>query len=62
MKKNNLIAVLCFIDFKRAFDSIHKGTMMKILRAYDVPPNLLRAIESIVRRLKGQGGYPRWQQ
>ena len=47
MKKNNLTTVLCFIDFKKAFDSIHRGTMMKILKAYGVPPNLLRAIESM---------------
>ena len=33
VKKNNLTAVLCFIDFKKAFDSIHRGTMMKILKA-----------------------------
>ena len=47
VKKNNLTAVLCFIDFKKAFDSIHRGTMMKILKAYGVPPNLLRAIETM---------------
>ena len=33
--------------FKKAFDSIHRGTMMKILKAYGVPPNLLRAIETM---------------
>ena len=47
VKKNNLPAVLCFIDFRKAFDSIHRGKMMKILKAYDVPPNLLRAIKSM---------------
>ena len=47
VKKNNLTAVLCFIDFKKAFDSIHRGTMMRILKAYGVPPNLLRAIETM---------------
>ena len=47
VKKNNLTAVLCFIDFKKAFDSIHRGTMIKILKAYGVPPNLLRAIETM---------------
>ena len=26
VKRNNLAAVLCFIDFKKAFDSIHRGT------------------------------------
>ena len=47
VKKNNLTAVLCFIDFKKAFDSIHRGAMMKILKAYGVPSNLLRAIEAM---------------
>ena len=42
-----MTAVLCFIDFKRAFDSIHRGTMVRILRAYGVPPNLLRAIDTM---------------
>ena len=60
VKKNNLTAVLCFIDFKKAFDSIHRGTMMKILKAYGVPPNLLN--RDNVCRNKGQGGDPRWQQ
>ncbi|KAJ8347957.1 hypothetical protein SKAU_G00265460 [Synaphobranchus kaupii] len=44
VKRNNLTAVLCFVDFRKAFDSIHRGVMMKILKAYDVPPNLLWAI------------------
>ena len=47
VKKNNMEAVLCFIDFKKAFDSINRSTMMKILKAYDVPPNLHRAIGSM---------------
>ncbi|KAJ4927670.1 hypothetical protein JOQ06_015475 [Pogonophryne albipinna] len=47
VKKDNLTAVLCFIDFKKAFDSIHRSTMVKILEVYGVPPNLLRAIETM---------------
>ena len=31
VKRNNLTAVLCFIDFKKAFDSIHRGTMVGFL-------------------------------
>ena len=45
-KRNNLKAVLTFIDFKKAFDSINRKKMMKILKAYGIPPNLLSAIES----------------
>ena len=46
VKNNNLPAVLTFIDFKKAFDSIHRGKMIKILKAYGIPPLLLRAIEA----------------
>ena len=47
VKANNLPAILTFIDFRKAFDTIHRGKMMKILRAYGIPPNLLNAIEKM---------------
>ena len=47
VKSNNLTAILTFIDFRKAFDSIHRGKMVKILKAYGVPTNLLRAIQSM---------------
>ena len=37
-------AVLIFIDFKKAFDSINRDTMFEILLAYGVPPPLVEAI------------------
>jgi len=46
-KKTNLPAVLTFTDFRKAFDSIDRRKMMKILRAYGISPNLLRAIEAM---------------
>ena len=54
MKGNNLTAILTFIDFKKAFDSIHRGKMMQILRAYGIPPNLLRAIERMYTNTKAR--------
>ena len=45
--KLKLPAILCFIDFWNAFDSIHEGKIVKILKAYDVLPNVLHTIESM---------------
>ena len=53
-KANNLKAILTFIDFRKAFDSIHRGKMMRVLRAYGVPPNLLRAIETMYSNTKAK--------
>ena len=58
VKANNLPAVLTFIDFKKAFDSIHRGKMMQILRAYGIPPNLLRAIERMYTNTKAKVTTP----
>ena len=44
VKKNNLKCILIFIDFRKAFDSIHRERMMTILKAYDIPERLLTAI------------------
>ena len=44
VKNNNLKCILIFIDFRKAFDSIHRERMMTILKAYDIPEKLLTAI------------------
>ena len=44
VKERNLKAILVFIDFKKAFDSIHRGKMLKFLRAYGLPEQLVSAI------------------
>ena len=54
VKAKQLPAILTFIDFKKAFDSIHRGKMIKILRAYDVPENLLSAIENIYSKTRAK--------
>ncbi|CAH1244315.1 Hypp7257 [Branchiostoma lanceolatum] len=41
---NNLSCIMTFIDFKKAFDTIHRGKLMSILRAYGVPGKLATAI------------------
>ena len=54
VKTNHLPAIITFIDFKKAFDSIHRAKMMRILKAYGIPPNLLRAIESMYSNTKAR--------
>ena len=44
VRSNNLSSVLTFIDFEKAFDTIHHGKLMEILPAYGVPEQLVAAI------------------
>jgi len=44
VRRNNLKAIITFVDFRKAFDSIHRGRMLKILKAYGVPAELVKAI------------------
>ena len=46
-RDKNLAAVLLFIDFRKAFDSIHRGLLMKILRAYGIPEKIVHLIENM---------------
>ena len=42
-RKNNHSAVLTFIDFLKAFDSVNRQKMTQVLKAYGIPTNLLNA-------------------
>ena len=44
IKSKNLPATLLFIDFSKAFDSIHRGKMKEILSAYGIPKETEDAI------------------
>ena len=56
----NLKATILFIDFSKAFDSIHRGKMAENLNAYGIPGEIISSImvvykntKSIVRTVDG---------
>ena len=48
----NLACVITFINFKKAFDSVHRGKMLKILRAYGIPDIIVQAISVMYSNTK----------
>ena len=44
VKANNLHAILLFIDFSKAFDSIDRNKMREILLAYGIPKEVVNSI------------------
>ena len=44
VKSHNRKAIIIDVDFQKAFDSVNRREMLKILKAYDVPQRLLKAM------------------
>ena len=44
VKETNLEAILIFIDFKKALDTVHRRKMLLILKSYGIPKELVIAI------------------
>ena len=43
-KPNNKEVTLCFVDFRKAFDSISREKMFEILHLYGIPQKIIEAI------------------
>ena len=54
VKEKNLTAVLIFIDFTKAFDSIHRGKMREILLAYGIPTETVNVVMVLHKNTKAQ--------
>ena len=52
VRAKNLQATLIFVDFTKAFDSIHSGKMEQILLAYCIPIETVAAITILYRNTK----------
>ena len=40
---------LNFIDFEKAFDSVHRNTLWKLLRLYGIPQKIIGMIQALYR-------------
>ena len=58
VKKTNLSAVMVFVDFCKAFDSINHATMFKILHAYGIPPRILEVLRLSYSNLRAKTKSP----
>ena len=52
IQAKNLQATLVFVDFPKAFDSIHRGKMEQILLAYGLPKETVAAITILYKNTK----------
>ena len=52
VRVKNLQVTLLFVDFTKAFDSIHRGKMEQILLAYGQPKETVAAITILYRNTK----------
>ena len=54
VKQNKLPAVITFVNFRKAFDSVHCAKMMKILSAYGIPDELVKAISPFYENIRAK--------
>ena len=58
IQAKNLQVTILFVDFTKAFDSIHRGKMEQILLAYDIPKETVTAITILYRNTKVKVSSP----
>ena len=53
-RKLNKEAILCFVDFKKAFDSIDREKMFEILSLYGIPKKIIHAVRAMYTSTKAK--------
>eukprot|EP00111_Clytia_hemisphaerica_P009882 TCONS_00028945-protein len=54
MRKLNKDAFICFVDFKKAFDSISREKLFQILGLYGIPEKIINAIQALYTSSKAK--------
>ena len=54
IKAKKLTAVMTFVDYRKEFDSVHRGKLMKILDAYGIPDEIIAAIKALYTNTMAQ--------
>ena len=60
VKVRQIPATLLFVDFSKAFDSVHREKMGKIILAYVIPKEIVTAIMILYRNTKSMVRSPDW--
>ena len=50
--KWNAILYICFIDYEKAFDSVHRETLWRIMGSYSILPKLVRIVQAMYKGSK----------
>ena len=48
----NASLYICFIDYEKAFDSVHRETLWRIMGSYGIPPKLVRMAQAMYKGSK----------
>jgi exonuclease III len=58
VRAKNLTAVLLFVDFSKAFDTIHRGKLEEIMLAYGIPRETVSAVMMLYRNSRSMVRSP----
>ena len=58
IEAKNLEAVMLFVDFSKAFDSVHREKLSQILKAYGIPDETVAAIMILYKNTTSMVRYP----
>ena len=60
-RAKNLQATLLFVNFTKAFDSIHRGKIEQIRLAYSLPKETVAAITILYKNTQSESTFTRWR-